>query len=269
MIEIKELLAPCATIFALLFAIFAFLLPQALKLNRQTRIMLSKVEVPDSIRKDWRFRIGVSGHTMLLGLVGLYSLALGAMYCPILLNRIVQYYLGSQAYSVNEILRDFSDLTRWIIVLGGIILVAACAMIVDDLFVSEKHPTLVKVYIKDVLNIRVADKEVSSLLLEAHTLFNQEKYLESVLYSTAALEYAIRSKLGVLPQYGWNNLTDIILQKLGASNAETLHRIRQIRNIAMHPTPNTSITEKDSKEVLEASSDLIRQLEQAVSLQDE
>jgi hypothetical protein len=269
MIEIKELLAPCATIFALLFAIFAFLLPQALKLYSQIRTMLSKVEVPDSIRKDWKFKIGVLGHTMLLSFVGLYSLTLGAIYCPILLNRIVQYYLGSQAYSVNEILRDFGDLTRFIVVLGGITLVAVPAMIANDFFISEKYPTLVKVYIKDVLDIRVADKEVSSLLPEAHTLFNQEKYLESVLYSAAALEYAIRSKLGVLPQYGWSNLTDIIFQKMGASSAEKLRRIRQIRNIATHLTPNTSITKKESKEVLEASSDLIRQLEQAVSLQDE
>lgn len=262
MIEIKELLAPCATIFALLFAIFAFLLPQALNRYSQTRTMLSKVEVPDSIRKDRKFKIGVLGHTILLGFVGLYSLTLGVIYCPILLNRIVGYYLGSQAYSVNEILRDFSDLTRFLMLLGIITLVAALVMIANDFFIIETHPMLIKVYIKDVLNIRVADKEVSSLLPEARTLFNQEKYLESVLYSASALEYAIRSKLGVLPQYGWGNLTDIIFQKMGASNAEKLRRIRQIRNIAVHPAPNTSITEKESKEVLEASTDLIRQLEQ-------
>jgi len=266
MIEIKELLAPCATIFALLFAMFAFLFPQALKLYGETRTTLSKIEVPDSVRKDWKFKIGVLGRTMLLGFVGLYSLTLGVIYCPLLLNRIVGYYSGSQAYSVNEILNDFGDLTRFLMVLGIITLAAALAMMANDLFIIETHPTLIKVYIKDVLNMRVADKEVSSLLPEARILFDQEKYPESVLYSTAALEYTIRGKLGVLPQYGWGNLADIIFQKMGASNAEKLRRIRQIRNIAVHPIPNTSVTEKESKEVLKASSDLITQLEQAVSL---
>ena len=266
MLEIKELLAPCATIFALLFAAFAFLLPHALKLYSQTRAMLSKVEVPDSIKKNWKFTIGVHGHSMLLAFASIFSLFLGAMYCA-LLYRITQYYLGSQAYSANEILSDFSNLTWWVGGLASIIIVAALAMIANEIFISEKkYPTLLKVYIKEVLNVRPKDKEVSSLLLEAHTLFNQKKYLESVLYSAAALEYAIRSKLGVLPQYGWRGLTDMILKNFGASNAETLNRIRQIRNIAMHPTPSTSITKKESEEVLEASSDLFRQLEQAVCL---
>lgn len=263
MIEIKELLAPCATIFALLFAAFAFLLPHALKLYSQTRAMLSRVEVPDSIKKNWRFTIGVHGHSMLLAFASIFSLFLGAMYCA-LLYRITQYYLGSQSYSSNEILSDFSGLAWWVAGLVSIVIVAVLAMIANEIFISEKYPTLLKVYIKEVLNVRPKDKEVSSLLSEAHTLLNQKKYLESVLYSTAALEYAIRSKLGVFPQYGWSNLIDIIPQKIGASNAEKLRRIRQIRNSAAHPTPSTSITEKESKEVLEISSDLIKQLEQTV-----
>jgi hypothetical protein len=264
MLEIKELLAPCAAIFALLFAAFAFLLPQALKLYNQTRDMLSKVEVPDSIKKDWRFTIGIHGHSMLLTFASIFSLFLGVMYC-MLLYRITQFYLDSQAHSVNEILNDFSDLTLWVVVLASIIIVAALAMIANEIFISEKkYPTLLKIYIKKVLNLRPKDKEVSGLLPEAHTLFNQGKYLESVLYSAATLEYAIRSKLGVLPQYGWSNLIDIVPKKMGALNVEKLRRIRQIRNSAAHPTPNTSITEEEAKEVLEASSALIKQLEQAV-----
>jgi hypothetical protein len=263
-LEIKDLLAPCAAIFALLFAAFAFLLPQALKLYNQTRDMLSKVEVPDSIKRDWRFTIGVHGHSMLLTFASIFSLFLGVMYCT-LLYRITQYYLGSQAHSANEILNDFSDLTLGVVVLATIIIVAALAMIVNEIFISEKkYPTLLKAYIKKVLNVRPKDEEVSSLLPEAQILFNQEKYLESILYSTAALEYAIRSKLGVSPQYGWINLTDTISQMMGAANAAKLQRIRQIRNNAVHPIPNTSITEKESKEVLEASSDLIKKLEQTV-----
>jgi HEPN domain-containing protein len=147
--------------------------------------------------------------------------------------------------------------------LGGSILLAVAAMIANDIFVMERYPTLVRVYTKDVLNIRATDEEVSSLLPEAYRLFNQKKYLESVLHSAAALEYAIRSQLGVSPQYRWNNLVVMILQMTGISNTEKLRRIRQIRNIAMHPTPDTCITKEQSEEVLEVSSDLIRQLGQA------
>jgi hypothetical protein len=262
MIEIKELLAPCATIFALSFAMFAFLLPQALKLYSEARTMSSKVEVPDSIKKNWRFTIGVYGHSMLLAFAGIFSAFLGAMYC-VLLYRIAQYYLGSQAYSPNEILSDFSDLTWWVGGLASIIIVAGVVMIANEIFISErKYPTLLKAYIREVLNVRPKDEEVSSLLPEARILFNQGKYLESVLYSAAALEYAVRNKLGVSPQHGWSNLIDVIFQKMGALNTEKLRRVRQIRNIAVHPTPSTSITEEESKEVLEASTDLMRQLEQ-------
>jgi hypothetical protein len=260
LLEVKDLLAPCATIFALLFAAFAFLLPQALRLYRQTRVMLSKVEVPDSIKRDRRFIIGVHGPYMLVTSASIFSLFLGALFCG-LLYRIIQYYLGSQAHSTNQILGDFSTLTLCVAVLASIIIIAAIVIMVNDIFVNEKHPTLVKIYTKDALNIRVTDKEVGSLLPEARKLFDQGKYLESILYSAAALEYAMSSKLGVSPQHGWRNLADIIVQKIGTANIEKLRMVGQIRNMAIHPTPNTSITEEEAREVLEVSSDLIKQLE--------
>lgn len=269
MIEVKELLAPCATIFALLFAVFAFLLPQAIRLGNETIRMLSKVEVPDIIRKNWRFRVGTFGHSMLLSLVGISSLVTGAVYCPLIMHRIVQYYLGSQTSSANEILSDFNELTQWIIALSIVIVVAALAMLANDLFISKRYPTLLRVYIKRILDMKVSDEEASSLLPEARTLFNQEKYLESVLYSIAAVEYAIRGELGVSPPSGWGTLTDPLLHRLGSSVAPTLQRIGQIRNNALHPTPNTSITKKESEEVLKASSDLMRQLEQVLQQERE
>lgn len=263
MIEVKELLAPCAAIFALLFAVFAFLLPQAIRLGNQTRSMLSEVEVPDTIRKSWRFRLGTSGHFALLGFVSISSLLTGAVYCPLIMHRIVQYYLGSQTHSANEILGNFNELTQFIMALSIIIVVTALAMVANDLFISENYPALLKVYIKKILGIKTSDEEVSGLLPEANSLFGQGKYLESVLYSTAALDHAMRSKLGVSRQYGWRALTNIALHELGASNAAILDRIGAVRSSAIHPTPNTSITKDEAKEILEASRGLIKQLGEA------
>jgi len=269
MIEVKELLAPCATIFALLFAVFAFLLPQAIRLGSQTRSRLSKVEVPDSIRQNWRFTVGTLGHSMLLGLVALSALLTGAVYCPLIMHEVVQYYLGSQTSSANEILSNFNELTQLIMALSIIIVVAALAMLTNDLFISQRYPTLLRAYIKRVLDMNVSGGEVSSFLPEAHALFKQKKYLESVLYSTAALEYAIRGELGVSLPSGWGTLTDPILHRLGSSVASTLQRIGYIRDSALHPTPKTSITREESKDVLDASSDLIKQLEQALQQERE
>lgn len=262
-LEIKELLAPCAAIFALLFAAFAFLLPQALRAYDKTRTMLSKAEVPDGIRSDWRFMIGVHGHSMLLTLTSLLSLFLGATYCA-LLYRITQYYLGSQAYSANAILTDFSRLTFCVGILVCIIIAAAIAMMVHDVFISERYPTLLKAYIKKVLDVRPKDKEVRILLSQARTLFNQGKFSESILYGAMALEYAITSKLDVPPQSGWVSLVNTINQKMGPSDAEKLRSIGVIRNKAAHPTPDTSVTDTEAKEVLEISSGLIKRLEQAI-----
>jgi len=245
--------------------VFAFLLPQGLRLYRETKTTLSKVDVPDSVERDWRFKIGVYGHSMLLVLASIFSLVLGAVYCA-LLYRITRYYLGSRAYSTNEILSDFSNLTWWVAGLVSIIIVAALAMMVNELFISERYPALLRLYIKQVQTVRPKDKEVRGLLSQARTLFDQAKYSQSILYSAVALEYLLRSKLGVLPQYGWNNLADVVRQKIGTLEAEKLDRIGRIRNVAAHPTPGTAVTREESKEVLEISTDLIKQLEQTVGL---
>jgi hypothetical protein len=267
MIQPKELIVPLVTIFALLFAIFAFLFPKTVELSNQRRNMVSKLEMPDSIRKNWRFRVGSFGDIIVLYLTGMTSLLLAVIYCPILLNRIVNFYLGSQTTSTNQMLNDFSDLTFGLAILASFILVAAMSMLVNDLFISEKSPTLVKIYSKAIFEKAAKDEDILSLLPEAEKLVTLGKYPESILHSTAALEYVLKRILGLRMivglDYRWSELVEKAKPILKASSVKKLEKVRRIRNIVAHPTPNRPITKLEATNVLKAVNSLLYELEQS------
>jgi len=187
MIEPKELLAPTAALLAVTFAIFAFLFPRALQLRRERLAVLSELDVPDHIKKGFRFKIGALGDTFLLFITSVSLLLLGVIYCPALLYRIAGFYLGSHMFSSTEILSQFKELSLGLWVVSGIIVVSVFAIFSNDIFVSGRLPLLVKVYIRNVLGQRASKAEADSLMPEARKLYNKEAFGESVLYSMALL----------------------------------------------------------------------------------
>ncbi|MBA7651812.1 hypothetical protein ES703_59639 [subsurface metagenome] len=167
MIEPKELLGPTATLFAVIIAIFAFLFVRALVTYRERQVTLSEIDVPDHIRKKVGFRIGALGDVLLLFMTSVSLLILGLIYCPALLYRIANFYLGSQMFSSTEILSDFRDLSLWFGILSSAVLVAVLALFSNDVFVNKKLSIIVRVYIGSVLGRRVTKAEADSLLPEA------------------------------------------------------------------------------------------------------
>jgi mRNA interferase RelE/StbE len=262
MLEPKELLAPTAALFAVIFAIFGFLFPRALTLSRERKAALSEIDVPDHVRKRLGFKIGALGDAFLLYMTSVSLLILGIIYCPALLYRIANFYLGSQMFSSSEILSDFRDLSLWFGILSSAVLVAVLALLSNDVFVSKRLPLLVRVYIGNVLGQRASKAEADSLLPEARSLYKKGAFGESVLYSMASLELALRDKLGIPAGVGFGKLLGSVSEKLGdVISVGELIEIRRVRNVAAHPLPERRVKKQDAKEVLRLVGNILQRLQ--------
>jgi mRNA interferase RelE/StbE len=262
MIEPKELLSPTATLFAVIFAIFVFLFMRALAMYRERQITLSEVDVPDYIRKRLGFKIGALGDVLLLFLSGVLLLVLGIVYCPALLYRIANFYLGSEMFSSAQILSDFRGLTLWFGILSSVVLAAVLALFSNEVFVSKRLPTIVRVYIGSVLGRRATKAEADSLLPEARILYEKDAFGESVLHSMASLELALRNKLDLPAGVGFGRLLGGVVDKLGGViSPEELLIIRRVRNIAAHPSPERRVTKQDAEQVLHLVENILWRLQ--------
>jgi len=262
MLEPKELLAPTAALFAVIFAIFGFLFPRALTLSRERKAALSEIDVPDHVRKRLGFKIGALGDVLLLYVTSVSLLILGIVYCPALLYRIANFYLGPQMFSSTEILSDFRDLSLWFGILSSAVLVVVFALFSNDIFASKRLPLLVRVYIGNVLGQRASKAEADSLLPAARNLLNKGAFGESVLYSMASLELALRDKLGLPAGVGFGRLLGSVREKLGeVIPVEELIKIRNLRNIAAHPSPEKKVTKKDAEQVIRLVGNILQRLQ--------
>lgn len=261
MLEPKELLAPTAALLAVIFAIFGFLFPRALTLYRERQAALSEIDVPDYIRKRFGFRIGALGDVLFLFMTSVLLLIVGVVYCPTLLYRIANFYLGSQVFSSAQILSDFRDLSFWFGIFCTAVLAAVLILFSNDVFVSKRLPLLVRVYIGNVLGQRASKSEADSLLPEAKKLYKQGAFGEAVLYSVASLELALRDKLALPVGVGFGRLLGSVIERLGGViSAEGLINIRTIRNIAAHPSPERKVTKQDAEQALRLVEDMLQKL---------
>jgi HEPN domain-containing protein len=262
MIELKELLAPTAALFAVIFAIFGFFFPRALTLYRERRAALSEIDVPDHIRKRFGFKIGALGDVILLYVTSVSLLILGIVYCPALLYRIANFYLGSQMFSSTEILSDFRSLSLWFGILSSAVLVAVLALVTNDMFASKRLPLLVRVYIGNVLGQRASKAEADKLLPESKRLFEVGAYGEAILNSVASLEIALKSRFNLPLQLSFGRVIISLEEELGKIvPVEELNNIRKIRNMVAHPTPERHVTREDAEKVLNLVDSIVRRLE--------
>lgn len=262
MIEPKELLAPTAALVAVIFAIFGFLFPRALALYRERQVALSEIDVPDYIRKRFGFKIGALGDVLLLFVTSVSLLILGIVYCPALLYRIANFYLGSLMFSNTQILSDFRDLSLWFGILSSVVLVAVLALLSNDIFVSKRLPTIVRVYIGSVLGRRSTKAEADNLLPEARRLYEIGAYGEAILYGVASLEIALKSRFGLPAHLSFGrvivNLSDELRKIVPV---EKLNNIRSIRNIAAHPTSGRHVTREEAAAVLSVVEGIMKTLQ--------
>jgi len=263
MLEPKELLAPIAALFAVIFAIFGFLFPRALVLYRERKSALSEIDVPDNIKKRFGFKIGALGDFLLLFTTSVSLLILGIVYCPKLLYRIANFYLGSTDFCSEQIITGFRDFVFLFGILASVALVAIIAYFFNDIFVSEKRlPPLVRIYVRSVLGQRVTKAESDKLLPEAQRLYEIRAYGEAILNSVASLEIALKSRFDLPAHLNFGRVIISVADELGKIvPTEELNYIRKTRNMAAHPTPERRVTKEDAKKVISIVDNIMQKLE--------
>ncbi len=263
MLEPKELLAPTATLFAVIVAIFAFMFPRALELYRERLSAVSEIDVPDYIRKRSGFKIGALGDVGLLSLTSVSLLILGVIYCPALLYRIVSFYLGSTDFRPDQILNDFRNFSLIFGGLSSLALVAIITLFINDVFVSgKKLPVLVKIYLRNILGQRVGKAETEKLLPESKRLFEIGAYGEAILNSVASLEIALKSRFNLPLHLSFGRVIIDLKEELGKIvSVEELNNIRSTRNMVAHPTPEKHVTRENAETVLKVVDSIMRGLE--------
>jgi len=262
MIEPKDLLGPSATLLAVTLAIFAFALTRAFEVYNKKRTALLEADVPDPVKKQKLFFLFVFGDGLLLFMVSFMSLVIGICFV-IVLHKTLSVYLGSPLFTVDSIIGDFGFLLLMLIIVLIIFLMASLALFTTEVIIGErKLPLLARVYARRVLGRRSTQVEADSLVPEARNLYEKEAVGESVLYSMASLELALRNKLDLPAGVGFGRLLGSVREKLGeVISAEELIKIRGVRNIAAHPSPERQVTKQDAEQVLRLVEDILQRFE--------
>jgi len=95
-------------------------------------------------------------------------------------------------------------------------------------------------------------------------LYNKKSFGEVILYSVAALEIALRDRFNLPEGAGFGRLLGEVSEKLkDFMPVSTLIKIRGMRNIAAHPSPDRQVTEEDAKQVLELVEDILSRLDES------
>lgn len=262
MIEVRDLLGPGATLAAVALAVFAFTFPRALAIYKEKRAAVLELDVPDSVKKRNLFVLFVFGDSLLLFMTSILSLTIGIGFV-ISLYHTLQIYLGSPLFVIDRVLGEFSFLLFMLFIVLTVLLAASLTLFTTEVIVGEKKlPLLSRVYVRSVLGRRSSEVEADSLIPEAKNLFEKEAFGESVLYTMASLELALRNKLDLPEGVGFGRLLGSVREKLERMiSAEELIKIRSVRNIAAHPSPDRRVTKQDAEQVLRLVEDILRRLQ--------
>jgi len=224
---------------------------------------LVAADVPEPVKKQNLFVLFVFGDSYLLLVTSIVSLAIGVSFV-LILYRSIRLYLASPVFTLDRILGDFSTLLFMLVLILAVFLVASLTLFTTEVIIGEeKLPLLARVYARSVLGRRYSKVDADSLVPEARKLYEKEAFGESVLYSMASLELALRNKLDLPEGVGFGKLLGSVRDKLGeVISAEELIEIRRVRNIAAHPSPERRVTKQDAERVLHLVEDILRRLGQ-------
>lgn len=263
MIEPRDLLGPTATLLAVTFAIFAFLMIRVLALLKERRAALSEIDVPDDIGKRVGFRIGVLGDILLLSGTGIAIFLVGIVYCPNLLYRISDYYLGSTKFTASDILLMFRELLSALMLVSVVLFAVPFVLIANDVFVNKRWPLIVRIFAGNVLRQKLVSRdEAKTLLPEARKAYNRGAFGQAILYGFTSLELELKNRFGLPADVGFGRILGVVIEKLGGVvSPDELLRIRRLRNTAAHPSPERRVTSEDAEEALSLVENILQRLQ--------
>ena len=262
MFEVGDLLSPSATLAAISLAVFIFSFPRSLSIYKEKRTALLEADVPDPVKEQRLFKLFVFGDGLLLFFTGLMSLTMSILFI-IFMSRTISLYLGSPFLTASRVLGDFGQLLLLSLIVLIVLVLASLALFTTEVIVGEKRlPLLARVYARSVLGRGSSKVEIDSLVPEARSLYEKGAFGESVLYSMASLELALRNNLDLPEGVGFGRLLGTVRERLeGVISVEELIEIRRLRNSAAHPSPERRVTKQDAEQVLHLVENILQKLQ--------
>lgn len=262
MIEARDLLAPGATLLAVALAVFAFALPRALEIGRKKRAALLEADIPDSVKKQNKFLWFVFGDSITLFMASILSLMIGVGFV-IFMHDTLKLYLDSPLLTIDRVLEEFRFLLFMLFGALIVLFVGSLTLFTTEVIIGEKNlPLLARVYARGVLGRWPSKVDTDSLVPEARNLYKKGAFGESVLYSTASLETALKSRFNLPINLNFGRAIVELKEQLGKIvPVEELNNIRVIRNIAAHPSPERKVTKKDAEQALRLVEKILKRLE--------
>jgi hypothetical protein len=264
MIEVGDLLGPGATLLAVALAIFVFALARALERGNKSRKALLEIDVPDSVKEQKSFRLFVFGDSLIFAIISVLSLVVGIGFVIFLHDALKLFFVSPVAAAdIEGVVGEFRFLLIMFFIALLILLPASLALFTTEVIIGEKKlPLLARVYARSVRGRRSSKVDADSLLPEAKKAYRNKAFGETVLYSVASLELALRDKLDVPAGVGFGRLISSVSEKLaGVVPVEELIEVRKVRNIAAHPSAGEKVTKKDAERVLQLVEDMLQRVE--------
>jgi hypothetical protein len=263
MIEVNNILGPCATLSSVAIAIFVFTLPKALSSYNEKNTSLSGIDIPDSVEKQKFFNVFIFQGSIFLFVLSFVSLLTGFLFITALWASLILNSANS-LFTESGVISYFTDLVWW---LGIVILVLA--VISATLFGSEaiigkkKLSLLARIYVNNVLNQKSTGSETEKMIPEAKLYYEKGAYGESILYSAMSLENALKTKYNLPLNLNFRRVVVELKDKLGKIvPVEELNSVRRIRNKAAHPGQDNIVTKEDAEMVLNTVENLLKRLDQ-------
>jgi hypothetical protein len=268
-LEPSMLINSSVTVVALTFTVIAFLIPRLTERIRTRQSDLASIDVPDSVRHRWAFRVASYGDVLVYSAIFLAS-GIICLWFVVCLFHILNYYL--------QPFLGFRDWILWVyrsgMVILGIFLLALSVLVVilelyPFLLMKRLLPRFAAVSLKTLRSVIVGVEEVDHLLRDAEESLRGEDYVSTVLSAAAALEYMLRWSLDLAKPISFGAIVNRIrmqgvLVNLSAEDIEAIDEVRQVRNTVAHPRPGASrVTADTAQMVLETSERIIDRIMQS------
>ena len=271
-LEPSTLIAPTVTIMALVLALTTFLILRMVGRYQSIQDRWKSEDIPDNLRRSkWFWALSHVEVVPYFGLM-IYAIVV-AVWSINLVTRIISYYMEFTGYhdvedvawqledffARQDLAAEFGDLTlERLFTLFALLIVIALVELLPSM--PLQPVSLGWFYWRASRGSKVGIGNTDRMLQQARTSLGRDEYLSAVLLGGTALEFFLRGILGIRVGASWQEITSRLSEKLKAIELpkadqkdilERLASVRRQRNMAAHPTPDTSFTGAEVEDFLQ------------------
>jgi Domain of unknown function (DUF4145) len=278
-LEPSSLIAPSATLIAILIAIVVFTVNRMVERHRLVQDRIQKEDVPETIRERIPFRVGIYAESLIyLIMVGL-ALYLSWRFWDVIFHSVA-YYIDKSPLPITDRVAQWSDYSRRsgladdfddALLQLPILLVGVGAIVAWEL-VPAVMPAIVRSYLNAVRGVRVGPDAAQKMLESSVKARDSGDLQSAVLLAGTAVEFLLRWFVDADPTESWTTLIGHAIERLeqaglqGAQIQETtnqLRQLRQLRNRAAHHGSAEAFTPEEAQLAISSAKLIVDRLRTA------